>query len=78
MDLHMPGLDGIAAARAIRAHEAAAGTARTAILALTADVLAGTRAAAEAAGIDAILEKPVAPDALRRRLAALTDRAEGA
>ena len=46
MDLHMPGLDGLSAAAAIRAFEAEAGIPRTAILALTADVLAETRAAA--------------------------------
>jgi CheY-like chemotaxis protein len=69
MDLHMPGLDGVAAARAIREREAAAGAARAAIIAVTADVLPETRAAAAAAGIDAILEKPVAPDQLRRVLA---------
>jgi signal transduction histidine kinase/CheY-like chemotaxis protein len=69
MDLHMPGLDGVAAARAIREREAAAGAAGAAIIAVTADVLPETRAAAAAAGIDAILEKPVAPDQLRRVLA---------
>ncbi|MEO8668714.1 MAG: response regulator, partial [Bauldia sp.] len=72
MDLHMPGLDGIAAARVIRALEAESGTGRTAILALTADVLAETRAAASLAGIDAVLEKPVAPDVLRRAIIAAT------
>jgi PAS domain S-box-containing protein len=72
MDLHMPGLDGLAAARAIRAFEKASGAPRAAILALTADVLAETRAAAEAAGIDDVLAKPVAPDALRKRLGELT------
>jgi PAS domain S-box-containing protein len=72
MDLHMPGLDGIAAARAIRDFERRTSAPRAAILALTADVLAETRAEAEKAGIDALLEKPVAPDALRRALAEVT------
>jgi signal transduction histidine kinase/CheY-like chemotaxis protein len=72
MDLHMPGLDGIAAARVIRGLEAESGTDRAAILALTADVLAETRAAASRAGIDAVLEKPVAPDVLRRAILAAT------
>jgi signal transduction histidine kinase/CheY-like chemotaxis protein len=71
MDLHMPLRDGCSAARAIRAHEAATGRLRAAIFALTADVLAETRAAAEAAGIDAVLAKPVAPEVLRRALAGL-------
>jgi CheY-like chemotaxis protein len=69
MDLHMPGLDGLSAARAIRAWEAAAGLPRATILAVTADVLAETRAAASAAGIDAVVEKPMTPDVLRRALA---------
>jgi CheY-like chemotaxis protein len=72
MDLHMPGMDGLAAARAIRAFEKESGIPRSAILAVTADVLAETRAAAKTAGIDAILEKPMTPDSLRRALAELT------
>jgi len=69
MDLHMPGVDGLAAARAIRAFEVESGAPRAAILAVTADVLAETRAAAEAVGIDAVLEKPMTPETLRRALA---------
>jgi len=72
LDLHMPGLDGLAAARAIRAHEAEAGKPRAAIVALTADVLPETQAEAREAGIDSILEKPVSPDYLRRLLSELT------
>jgi signal transduction histidine kinase/DNA-binding response OmpR family regulator len=72
MDLHMPGLDGIAAARAIRRAEAESGAEPAAILALTADVLPETRAAAALAGIDDVLEKPVTPDALRRAILAAT------
>jgi signal transduction histidine kinase/CheY-like chemotaxis protein len=74
MDLHMPGLDGLAAVRAIRDHERALGMAPAAILAVTADVLAETRAEARAAGIDAVLEKPMTPDALRQALAEVTAR----
>ena len=77
MDLHMPGLDGLAAARAIRAHEAEAGGARARLVALTADVLPETRTEARAAGIDSILEKPVSPDSLRRLLADLTEKRRG-
>ncbi len=69
MDLHMPGIDGLDAARAIRAFEAESRAPRAAILAVTADVLAETRSAAIAAGIDAVLEKPIAPDSLRQALA---------
>jgi signal transduction histidine kinase/CheY-like chemotaxis protein len=75
MDLHMPGLDGIAAARAIREHERTGGLPRSAILAVTADVLPETHAEAIAAGIDAVLGKPMTPEALRRALAGLTDAA---
>jgi signal transduction histidine kinase/CheY-like chemotaxis protein len=75
MDLHMPGVDGLAAARAIRAHETRTGSRRTAILALTADVLAETRAEAAAAGVDILLGKPITPDSLRRLLSELTKAA---
>ncbi|HZP21163.1 MAG TPA: ATP-binding protein [Bauldia sp.] len=68
LDLHMPKLDGIAAARAIRSDEARTGAAPARIVALTADVVAETREAARAAGIDAVVEKPVAPDRLRQIL----------
>jgi CheY-like chemotaxis protein len=74
MDLHMPGLDGLAAIRAIRDQERRTGAPRAAILAVTADVLADTRAGALAAGVDAIVEKPMTPDALRRALAAVAGR----
>ena len=77
MDLHMPGLDGIAAARAIRAFEARTGRPRAAILALTADVLAETRAEAAAAGIDSVLEKPIAPERLRQMLAEIAPQPVG-
>jgi signal transduction histidine kinase/CheY-like chemotaxis protein len=75
MDLHMPGIDGLAAIRAIRAHEAETGAPRTRILALTADVLAETRTAAIAAGVDQVVEKPMTPDALRKALAVLAEAA---
>jgi signal transduction histidine kinase/CheY-like chemotaxis protein len=71
LDLHMPGLDGIAAAGLIRDFEKRAGRRRAKILAVTADVLAETRARAIAAGIDAVLEKPVSPETLRQALAGL-------
>ena len=74
MDLHMPGLDGLAAVAAIRDHERRSATPPAAILAVTADVLAETRAAATAAGVDAIVEKPMTPDLLRRALAAVAAR----
>jgi len=72
MDLHMPGMDGLAAARAMRARERATNAPRAVILAVTADVMPETEAAAREAGIDTVITKPMTPDALRRALAELT------
>jgi CheY-like chemotaxis protein len=60
-DIHMPGMDGIEAARAIRASEAQTGMRRTPIVALTADVLEAGRQACLEAGMDGFLTKPVNP-----------------
>jgi CheY-like chemotaxis protein len=59
LDLRLPGLDGTGAARQIRVLEAARGAPRTAMLALTAHAGLAERAAAAAAGIDAVLDKPL-------------------
>jgi len=66
MDCHMPGTDGYAAARAIRA--LAGARARVPIVALTADALAESHAASLAAGMDDHLVKPVALSALQAAL----------
>ena len=58
MDCHMPGLDGFEATRRIRA-EADPGGARTPIVALTADALAGDRERCLACGMDDYMTKPV-------------------
>ena len=68
-DLHMPGLDGYAFARRLRAEEAAEGRTRTPVLALTANALRGEELRAREAGIDAVLTKPIALDALHAALA---------
>jgi CheY-like chemotaxis protein len=60
-DIHMPGMDGIEAARAIRAGEARSGRPRTPIVALTADALDGGKRACQDAGMDGFLTKPVDP-----------------
>jgi CheY-like chemotaxis protein len=60
-DIHMPGMDGIEAARAIRAGEAASGRARTPIVALTADALESGKRSCREAGMDGFLTKPVDP-----------------
>jgi signal transduction histidine kinase/DNA-binding response OmpR family regulator len=59
MDIHMPGLDGLAAARRIRAIEAETGGNRTPMMALTANAFAEDRAAALDAGLDGFLVKPL-------------------
>ena len=60
-DIHMPGMDGIEAARAIRASETRSGSVRTPIVALTADVLESGRHSCLEAGMDGFLTKPVDP-----------------
>ncbi len=60
-DIHMPGMDGIEAARAIRAGEARSGRRRTPIVALTADALEEGKKACQQAGMDGFLTKPVNP-----------------
>jgi len=59
MDLFMPQLDGLEATKRIRFDEARAGAKRTPILALTASALEEDARAAKAAGVDALLTKPV-------------------
>ena len=60
-DIHMPGMDGVEAVRAIRAGEARSGHARTPIVALTADALEGGKRVWQEAGMDGFLTKPVGP-----------------
>ena len=60
MDLRMPGLDGLAATRALRARGD-----RTPVVALTANAFAEDRRAALAAGMDDFLVKPVDAAALQ-------------
>jgi CheY-like chemotaxis protein len=60
-DIHMPGMDGIEAARAIRLAEQRSGRPRTPIVALTADALDGGKRTCQEAGMDGFLTKPVDP-----------------
>ncbi|XFC37126.1 response regulator [Stenotrophomonas indicatrix] len=69
-DCHMPGMDGFALARAIRA-DPRADAARVPIIALTASVLDSTRQACLDAGIDRFIAKPVDRQALHPALAAV-------
>ena len=58
MDMQMPVMDGLAATREIRLHEAVMGLERTPIVMLTANALSEHIAAAEAAGADRHMAKP--------------------
>jgi PAS domain S-box-containing protein len=60
-DIHLPGMDGIEATRAIRDFETANGARRTPIVALTADALETGRRACKDAGMDGFLTKPIEP-----------------
>jgi len=62
MDVQMPGIDGLEAARRIRALPGPA--ARVPIIALTANVMSHQRASYLAAGMDGVAAKPIAPAAL--------------
>ncbi len=69
MDMRMPGMDGPAATRVIRA-----GGDRTPILALTANAFAEDRKLCLEAGMDDHLVKPLEPERLRAALARWTNR----
>ncbi|MFN3613656.1 MAG: response regulator [Rubrimonas sp.] len=59
MDVRMPGVDGLQAAAAIRAEEAAAGRPRTPIVAMTGAAMPDEIAACRAAGMDGHATKPI-------------------
>ncbi len=69
MDVHMPVLDGLQAARALRAKPAP--VSRVPIVALTADAFADTRQRVVDAGMNNFLSKPVQPDDIEALLNAL-------
>jgi len=66
MDLQMPLMDGLTAAKEIRSRESAGS--RVPILALTAHTHGEDCAALADAGVDAVLSKPFSPDQLREAL----------
>ena len=68
MDCQMPIMDGYAATRAIRSHEALAGSRRTPMIAITAQTLDGDREKCLAAGKDDFLGKPYSLRDLRPKL----------
>jgi signal transduction histidine kinase/AmiR/NasT family two-component response regulator len=59
MDVQMPVMDGLAAARAIREREARNGAARTPIIALTANAMSHQIEGYRLAGMDGVLAKPI-------------------
>jgi len=73
--VHMPGSDGIEAARRIRAAESEGGARRTPIIALTANALDEEREACRAAGMDGFLTKPLDRERLAAALASVPARA---
>jgi CheY-like chemotaxis protein len=70
LDIRMPGLDGLEVARQIRLAELQAGHSRCRLIALSADAYAADCEAANAAGVDMFLTKPVELARLDRALAA--------
>ncbi len=71
MDVHMPDIDGITAARAIRDRSAAH---RSTIVAVTADTTREARAACSAAGMDGYLTKPIKLAELAMALSAVVKK----
>ncbi|MNQ26020.1 Sensory/regulatory protein RpfC [compost metagenome] len=77
MDMMMPGTDGLAATRAIRALEIREGRPRTPIVMLTAHTLEEHVAAALAAGADLHLAKPITASSLYEAFSTLAQADEG-
>jgi signal transduction histidine kinase/CheY-like chemotaxis protein len=73
MDMQMPVMDGLAAVRAIRAHEAGASAPRIPVLMLTANAMAEHVAAGRAAGADGHLAKPITLAALLAAVSSVMD-----
>lgn len=78
LDLRMPRLDGLEAARRIRLIESESGGARARILALSASVFPDTGSACRAAGMDDVLAKPLDPAALANEIERVRERTERA
>ena len=74
MDVQMPGMDGLQAARRIRAAETQAGDRPVRMLALTANAQSEDRDACLAAGMDGLLVKPLDRERLREALDAVAAR----
>jgi CheY-like chemotaxis protein len=70
MDVQMPGMDGFTAMSHIRKLEHEKGY-RNTIIAVTAQAMAGDRERCLEAGMDDYISKPIRPDILKQKLAAL-------
>jgi signal transduction histidine kinase/ActR/RegA family two-component response regulator len=75
MDIQMPVMDGLSASREIRRRETETGRPRTPILALTANAMRDQVDAYHAAGIDAVVAKPISVCDLFGAIVAATDAA---
>jgi signal transduction histidine kinase/CheY-like chemotaxis protein len=73
MDVQMPVMDGPTATRTIRRHEAAAGLTHTPIIGLTANAMGHQVAEYRAAGMDAVVTKPIDAGKLFETLQAVLD-----
>ncbi|MEC5399518.1 PAS domain S-box protein [Uliginosibacterium sp. H1] len=73
MDVQMPGIDGLEAARRIRSQENKEARGRVPIIALTASVMDADRNAARDAGMDGFASKPLDLPALTREMARVLD-----
>jgi CheY-like chemotaxis protein len=76
MDIQMPVMDGLAAARNIRAAERERGAVRTPIIALTANAMSHHAAEYRKAGIDALVAKPIDLTTLLETMAAVLEPAD--
>ena len=68
MDVQMPEMNGLEAARLIRAQEQGSGGTRLPIIAMTAHAMKGDREQCLAAGMDAYVTKPIDPELLFRTI----------
>jgi CheY-like chemotaxis protein len=77
MDVQMPLMDGETATRAIRSREAELGRSPTPIIAVTANDMPHEMARYRAAGVNAIVSKPIAVDALYSAMIAAVASSDG-
>ena len=77
LDVHMPGIDGLEAARRIRAYEASRSLPPTPLIALSASVLAADREAASTAGMEGFVPKPFEAAQLLSEMARVTGLQRG-